>query len=166
MKRSEKRECSIWSLQDGQMSRWLRPSSVYQSLTPATGKDRGHEPVQRPCMFGARWGESAFSLGAGWVELYLCGRFSSNLTVWRGLLELASSEDIAFDLDGSRIAERNLGGATADTVVALPREVAGRGAGSWRSGLVGRGGRRRGLGSFSSPCTECALLVLVDLDRR
>lgn len=139
---------------------------MYQSLTPARGNDRGHEPTQRPCMFGTRWGETAFSLGAGWVGLYRCGRFSSNLTLGRGLLELASSEDIALDLDGSLIAERNLGGGTADIVVALPRDVAGRGAGSWRSGLTGRDGRRREIESFSSSCTEGALLVLVDLIRR
>jgi hypothetical protein len=64
MKKSRKRECAIWLMQDGQISRWVRPLRVYQSVYPVVAAERGHGVIHSPVGFEDRCGVLACRLGA------------------------------------------------------------------------------------------------------
>lgn len=63
MKKSRKRDGAIWLMQDGQMSRCVRPLRVYQSVWPAVAAERGQGVMHSPVGFG-RCGVLACRLGA------------------------------------------------------------------------------------------------------
>jgi len=126
MKKSRKRECAICFIQDGQMSRCVRPFKVYQSVWPAVAAERGHGAMHSPvgfrcCGLVCRLGDcdGLALVGTSWNLTHPGGREGWFNPDWPPLVKM--------DLGGSRAldVERagGAGGVDEPTVAALRREA-------------------------------------------